>query len=171
MTRTRSLGSSATSSSRSVSTSPSTALSSTGSTPSTHCASTWTDTERLATMSRKHTNIEAFQQLQECFNSEKDRCAPLRGEIIAETATLEQERETVTRPIMSTMLVAFSQHLDAVNQRWERVREVRQTRQRANGKSANDQPATEAAPPLIAAPPAEGYTNSLNSNDAQEQNS
>ena len=66
------------------------------------------------------------------------------------------------------MLVAFSQHLDAVNQRWERVREVLRTRQRANDKSANDKPATEAAPPLIAPPPAEERANALYNYDAQE---
>ena len=53
---------------------------------------------------------------------------------------------------MSTMLVALSQHLDTVNQRCARVREVLRTRQRANDKSADDKPATAAAQPLIAAP-------------------
>ena len=120
--------------------------------------------ERLAAMSRKHTKIEAFQQLQARFNSEKEQYAGLRGEIIAETATLEQERETVTRPIMSTMLVAFSQHLDAVNQRWERVREVLRARQRADDKPA----AAASDAPLIAAPPAEERASALYNYDAQE---
>ena len=111
--------------------------------------------ERLAAMSRKHTKIEAFQQLQARFNSEKEQYAGLRGEIIAETATLEQERETVTRLIMSTMLVAFSQHLDSVNQRWERVREVLRTRQRTADTPAADTPATGKPAAPETAPPAE----------------
>ena len=73
--------------------------------------------ECLATMSRKHAKIEAYQRLQARLNTEK--CVVLHGNIIAETATLERERETVTLPIMSTMLVSFSQHLDIVNQGWE----------------------------------------------------
>ena len=74
--------------------------------------------ERLATMSRKHTKTEAFQQTRARFNSEKEQSIGLCCETIAETATLELERETVTCPTMSTIHVAFSQHLDAVTRSW-----------------------------------------------------
>ena len=124
--------------------------------------------ERLAAMSLTHAKNEAFQQLQARFNSEKEPYPALCGETTAETAMLEQERETTTHPIMSTMFVAFSQRLNAVNQRWERVREVLRTRQRATDKPANDTTATAESAPLIAAPPAEEKANALYNYDAQE---
>ena len=71
---------------------------------------------------------------------------------------------------MSTMLVALSQHLDTVNQRCARVREVLHTRQRDTNKPADDKPATTAAQPLIASPPAEEKANALFNYDAQEAN-
>ena len=58
--------------------------------------------------------------------------------------TIELDCQTVMFPIMSTMLVAFTQPHDVVNLLKERVHGVLRTRH-PNGK-----PATEAAPLIVA---------------------
>ncbi|GAB1227390.1 hypothetical protein ENUP19_0338G0002 [Entamoeba nuttalli] len=80
--------------------------------------------EKLESLMKKTGKEGKIKEYQIKFDAEKERYSKLRSDIINETECLEEERMTIARPIMSSLLVCYTKYLNSVSKGWKQIEET-----------------------------------------------
>ncbi|ELP86591.1 hypothetical protein EIN_162250 [Entamoeba invadens IP1] len=80
--------------------------------------------EKLDNLLKKTNKQGRVSEFQIKYDAECDRYSKMRSEILEETRYLDEERDTIARPIMSSLLLCYTLYLDTVNDKWLQIRDV-----------------------------------------------